>query len=264
MARLRAAIASLLFQTGRIADRMSRTTVYLGAGARRLAEMREDHRYAWDAYYERHSAPESSLLSWEEDCLGQFTAPGVRVLVIGCGSGRDLMALAERGCEVTGMDPSGTGLDIADRLLRGRGFSAKLIQGFFEDTPIARPFDVVVFSYYCYAAIPMTSRRIGALAKAASLVDAGGHVIVSHAAGIPRPHSILVRLGQIAGALARSDWRLEPGDLVSDNRERAASFSFTHAFEPGELEREATAAGLRPVFRRVADDRTIVAVFART
>jgi SAM-dependent methyltransferase len=264
MARLRSAIAWVLFHTGRMADRISRTTVYLAAGTRRLAEMRADHRDAWDAYYERHSAHQSGLLSWEEDCLGRFATPSVRVLVVGCGSGRDLMALAERGCEVTGIDPSGVGLEIADRLLRARGLSATLIQGFFEDTPIARPFDVVVFSYYCYAAIPMTSRRIAALQKAASLVDAGRHVIVSHAAGVPRPHPILVRFGQIAGTLARSDWRLEAGDFVSDNRERAPSFSFSHAFGPGELEREAAAAGLQSAFRSVADDRTVIAAFTRT
>jgi len=263
MARLRSAIALLLFHSGRMADRISRTTWYLAAGTHRLAEMRADHRRAWDAYYERHSVHESGLLSWEEDCVGRFATPGARVLVVGCGSGRDLMALVERGCEVTGMDPSGTGLEVADRLLRARGVSATLIEGFFEDTPIAQPFDVVIFSYYCYAAIPMRSRRIAALKKAAALVDAGGHVIVSHAEGIPRPHPILVRVGQIAGVLARSDWRLEAGDFVSDNRERAASFSFSHAFEAGELEREAADADLQSVFRRVADDRTVVAVFAR-
>src|SRR3954470_6259925 len=263
MARLRSAIASLLFHAGRMADRISRTTGYLAAGTRRLAEMRADHRDAWDAYYERHTAHESSLLSWEEECFSRFAAPGRRVLLVGCGTGRDLIALVERGCEVTGMDPSAAGLEIADRLLRGRGLSPTLLPGFFEDTPIAHTFDVVVFSYYCYAAIPMASRRIDALKKAAALVDGGGHVIVSYAAGIPRPHPILVGLGRIAGTLARSDWRLESGDLVSDNRQRAAAFSFTHAFEPGELEREAAAAALRPVFRRVADDRTVVAVFAR-
>src|SRR3982751_5640264 len=118
MARLRSAIALLLFHSGRMADRISRTTWYLAAGTRRLAEMRADHRRAWDAYYERHSVHESGLLSWEEDCLGRFATPGARVLVVGCGSGRDLMALVERGCEVTGMDPSGTGLEVADRLLR--------------------------------------------------------------------------------------------------------------------------------------------------
>src|SRR3954470_5466931 len=136
MARLRSAIASLLFHAGRMADRISRTTVYLAAGTRRLAEMRADHTHAWDAHYARHSAHESSLLRWEEECLGRFAAPGVRVLLVGCGSGRDLLALVERGCEVTGIDPSGTGLELADRLVRARGLSAKLIHGFFEDTPI--------------------------------------------------------------------------------------------------------------------------------
>src|SRR3954471_12313090 len=134
MAPLRSAIAPLLFHAGRMADRASRTTVYLAAGTRRLEEMRADHRRAWDAYYEKHAAHESGLLPWEEECLSRFAGPGTAALLVGCGSGRDLVALAERGCEVTGMDPSGKGLEIADRLLRVRGFSAKLIHGFFEDT----------------------------------------------------------------------------------------------------------------------------------
>jgi hypothetical protein len=72
-----------------------------------------------------------------------------------------------------------------------------------------------------------------------------------------------VHAGRIAGALTRSDWRVESGDVVSaDSRERPPSLSFTHAFEHGELEREAAAANLRVVFRHVADDGTVVAVFA--
>ena len=110
----------------------------------------------------------------------------------------------------------------------------------------------------------MASRRIAALKKAAALVRPGGHVIVIYAAGIPRPRAFLVRLGQMAGAVMRSDWRLEPGDLVSDNRAPAPSLSFTHAFEEGELEREAASANLRVVSHHAADDSTVVAALART
>jgi hypothetical protein len=121
----------------------------------------------------------------------------------------------------------------------------------------------VIFSYYCYAAIPMASRRIAALKKAAALVNPGGHVIVSHAIGIERPRAALIRLARLAGALTRSDWRLEPGDLVANNRERVPSYSFTHVFEAGELEAEAAAADLRVVFDDQAEDNTAVTVFTR-
>jgi len=256
-------VADVLFQAGRMADRISRTTTYLAAGTRRLAEIQADHARAWDRFYAKHQGQDTRLLPWEEECLARVVTPGAEVLIVGCGSGRDLLALVERGCLVTGVDPSGEGIAIAERFLRARGTPAKLIHGFFEDTPIPHVFDVVIFSYYCYATIPMASRRVGALKKAAALVNPGGHVIVSHAWGIQPPRATLVRLGRIAGALAGSDWRLEPGDLVSDNRTGESSLSFTHAFEDGELERETAAANLRSVSRHIDGDHTVVAVLTR-
>ena len=223
MASVRSAIGRLLFHVGRTADRTSRAAAYLAAGTRRLGEMQADHARVWDDFYQRHPSHDTRLLPWEEACLGRFVHADSEVLLIGCGSGRDLLALLERGCRVTGIDPSRQGLAIAEHLLRDRGLTAKLIEGFFEDTPVAYGFDVVIFSYYCYAAIPVAFRRIAALKKAAALVTRGGYVIVSHAAGIRRPRPILVGLGRIAGALTRSDWRLEPGDLVADAREQVPS-----------------------------------------
>ena len=239
---------------------MARTMVYLAAGTRRLEELQTDKQSVWDAFYRGYPSHQSHLLPWEKAFVDRFVSPGADVLLIGCGSGRDLVPLVERGCQVTGIDPSREGLAIAARLLQRRGLSATLTRGFFENLDIAHTFDVVIFSYYCYGEMPMACRRIAALTKAAALVKPGGHVVVSHAAGIGRPRSILVRLGQIAGTLTRSDWRLEPGDFVSDSRQRSQSFSFTHEFEEGELEREAVAANLRVVHRQVAEDNTVVAV----
>ena len=263
MSGLRSMVAQLLFQAGRMADRMARTMVYLAAGTRRLEEIQADKQFVWDAFYRGYPSHQSQLLSWEKEFVDRFVPPGADVLLIGCGSGRDLVPLVERGCQVTGIDPSREGLAIAERRLHARGLSATLTLGFFESLEIRHTFDVVIFSYHCYGEMPMAIRRIAALTKAAALVKPGGHVVVSHAAGIRRPRTILVRLGQIAGTLARSDWRLEPGDFVSDSRQRSQSFSFTHEFEDGELEREAAAANLRVMFRHAADDMTIVAVLSR-
>ena len=260
MAALRSTIARVLFHAGRTADRMARTMVYLAAGTRRLEELQTDKESVWDAFYRGYPSPQSQLLPWEKAFVDRFVSPGADVLLIGCGSGRDLVPLVERGCQVTGIDPSREGLAIAEQLLQRRGLSATLTGGFFENLNIGQTFDVVIFSYYCYGEMPMARRRIAALTKAAALVKPGGHVVVSHPGGIGRPRSILVRLGRIAGTLTRSDWRLEPGDFVSDSRQRRQSFSFTHEFEDGELEREAAAANLRAVFRHVAEDHTVVTV----
>jgi SAM-dependent methyltransferase len=174
-----------------------------------------------------------------------------------------LLPLLERGCAVMGIDPSATGLTIAKRYLNDRGLRACLVEGFFEDVPIAQTFDAVIFSYYSYAAIPMRRRRIEALRKAASLLKPGGHVVVSYAAPGVRPRPALVRLAQMSAALTRSDWRLEPGDVVSDNRDQLPSYSFVHIFSTGEVELEASAADLQVVYDRRSGDNTVVITLCR-
>jgi SAM-dependent methyltransferase len=263
MPRFGQALAFLLFQIGRAAERLARLTMYMSAGTRDLADMQKDNQQVWDAFYDNHPAHGSGLMSWEQDYADRFVPPGAEVLLIGCGSGRDLLPLVRRGCHVTGIDPSNTALTIAERTLRAEGLSATLINGFFEDTPISQIFDAVIFSYYSYSLMPVARRRIAALAKAAALLKSGGHVLVSHQKPTSRPHALLVTLGRMTGAVTRSNWRIEPGDLVWDNRGARPSFSYTHVFEGRELEREATAACLRVVCRRVTDDG-VALVLTRT
>jgi tellurite methyltransferase len=51
--------------------------------------------------------------------------PGARVLDLGCGEGRDSVFFAARGCDVTGVDVSASGLRKAERLARARGVSVR-------------------------------------------------------------------------------------------------------------------------------------------
>jgi SAM-dependent methyltransferase len=263
MGRVRRTAATILFHVGRTADRVARVSAYLVAGIRRIADIQDDHRRSWERFYTHHPSHDSSLMRWEAEVVDQFVQPDTDVLLIGCGSGRDLMPLLERGCRVTGIDPSETALTIASGILQTRGRSAILLTGFFEDIPIAATFETVIFSYYAYASIPMSGRRRAALEKAATLLKPGGHVVVSHAAGGARPRAAFGRVARLAGALSRSDWRIEPGDLVWSDRVDPPAISYTHIFEDGELEAEARAAHLRTVSRRVVDG-AVVAVFART
>lgn len=67
---------------------------------------------------------------------------GDSVIDIGCGTGANLLAFAEMGLQVTGLDPSPYMLDIAAKNLSNR---ADLHRGFAEDLP----FDDNSFNYSC-------------------------------------------------------------------------------------------------------------------
>jgi hypothetical protein len=96
------------------------------------------------------------------------------------------------------------------------------------------------------------------LREAAAHLTTGGHILISYPSLI-RVRPVIIRLARIVGALWRSDWRLEPGDLVV----RYGSFyRYEHAFEPEEIETEAAAAGLRVVYRRDSPDDPVVSLVA--
>lgn len=263
MRALRRLAAVVLFRLGQMAQRVARVTDYLAIGTRQLSDMRTDSLRSWQAFYDTHPSHDSRLMPWESDFVDRYVSPGADVLVIGCGSGRDLLPLVERRCRVTGIDAVCSSLDIARRMLAERGMTATLIEGFAEEMRIAGAFDAVIFSYYCYSVIPESARRVAMLHKTAGVLNPGGHIVVSLASNTPRPHAWLVRAGQLSGALYGCDWRVEPGDLVWNNRENRPSYAYTHAFEPGEIERDAAAAGLSVVYRQTWEDNTIVTVLAR-
>jgi SAM-dependent methyltransferase len=247
-----------LLAGGRVSGGVSSLFHYSAASTLRLAEMKEGIRRSWQGFNSREADITEGLMLWEKELLGQFVNPGAAVLVIGCGSGRDLIALAQQGCLVTGIEPASSALDIARRMVRERQISATLIEGFFEDVQVSGIFDVVIFSCYCYCYIPESRRRIAMLREAAAHLTTGGHILVSYPS-MTRVRPVIISLARIVGALCGSDWRLEAGDLVI----RYGSFyNYTHAFQPGEIEKEAAAAGLRVVYHRDFPDDPVASLVA--
>jgi SAM-dependent methyltransferase len=246
-------VIRVLFALGRTADRAARVTHYLAGGMLRLRDLQDGVRVAWQDHYRLDLPNTTGLMPWEQDLVDRFVRRSSDVLIAGCGSGRDVVALAERGCRVTGVEPSGLALATARRVVAERGLPAALVEGFFEDAPLAGPFDTIIFSYYCYMFVPGSRRRIAALAKASALLKPGGHVVVSHPLRA-RPPAVLTSLARMTGALSRSDWRAEPGDLIWDTRLPSPAYSYCHAFADGEVDRETAAAGLKTVFSRDTDD----------
>jgi SAM-dependent methyltransferase len=253
----------MLFQSGKSAERLARLSHYMAVGTLSLAEMRAHIRDGWNDFYSSDPPPASGLLDWEDQLAKRFLPSGSAVLVVGAGGGRDLVGLAERGCTVTGVEPSQTAIQHARCVLTERHVAATLISGFFEDADVPGTFDAVIFSFHCYAFIPVAVRRTEALRKAAGLLNPGGHILVSHASRTAKPHPVLVTVGRLVATVCRSDWRLEPGDVVWENRRGRPTYSYTHAFAPGELEREASSANLAVVFQQDTNTGSLVAAMRR-
>jgi SAM-dependent methyltransferase len=240
-------LTRILARSRKTAAQFTRVIDYAAAGTVSLDDFKKNIRAEWQDYADDEAEMTAGLMTWEEDLFAPFLVPGASVLIVGCGSGRDLLALAERGCRVTGVDPAGVALAAARRLLEQRRQSATLIEGFFEDAPLTGRFDAAIFSFYAYTYIPQSARRVAALRKAAALLKSDGCIVISHSRG-RRPRPVLISTARAAAAVCRTDWRLEPGDVVAITP--ANAFTYRHEFEPGEIEREASAADLQVVARR--------------
>lgn len=217
---------------------------YLAASTMSLGAFRDEIAHGFGDFYLTDREILEGLMPWEQRLYGHVR-PRERVLLVGCGSGRDLLPLLDRGCEVVGIEPAAQPLARAREVLAGRGLTARLVGGFFEDVDIAGAFDVISFSYFCYSYVPMRHRRIDVLRKAGRHLAAGGRVLVSYVDQPRRGRGRAMRIARLCGAMARSDWRLEAGDRVRLGAADMPVFGYEHAFTPGEVADEAREAGLR-------------------
>ena len=242
-------ITRTLSFAGRLAGGAARLIHYIAASTLMLGELQEGVRSAWQEFNPRDEDIEEGLFLWEKDCVQRFIPASAHVLVAGCGSGREIVALIARNCRLTGIDPAGSALSLARSYLGRHSLSATLIEGFVEDIPIDGQFDAVLFSWTSYSLIPCASRRTAALRKIADHLKPGGRVILMYDT-LPRPHRFMISIARVVGSLARSDWRIEQGDYLTRKRFHGQEFySFLHAFIPEEIERESAAAGFRIVHR---------------
>ncbi|MDC7218290.1 MAG: methyltransferase domain-containing protein [Spirochaetales bacterium] len=103
---------------------------------------------------------------------------GDRILDIGCGSGRDLGILLERGCDAYGMEPSDSLWGEAVKcqpLLQDRIFKGALP---LEESPFADPFDHILLSAVIMH-IP-DNELFESVYSLRSLLKEGGLAIISH------------------------------------------------------------------------------------
>src|SRR6516162_10269793 len=165
---------SLLF------DRAARACRYASAGALTFAELRRAIEADWRTFNDDEESMNAGLFQAEQRFIDQHVAAGSRILLVGSGTGRELIALATGGFRVTGVEPVPRTVDLCRRALASKRLEADFRPGYIEDVALdGDVFDVAMFSFFVYSLIPASSRRVGALKKVARAVKPDGLILVS-------------------------------------------------------------------------------------
>jgi SAM-dependent methyltransferase len=211
------------------------TCLYAEAGATPLQVLREGIAKGWVDFAQEAWVVEGGWMPFER-AAGEWVARGERVVVVGCGTGRDMLPLIQRGCTVIGIEPAASAVHTARQVFPLA--SVRLIIGYIEDVAVPAPQDVYWFSWYVYSYIPVSARRIQTLARLRQTLAPGGRVVLSYMQGSGGVRGVW--LGRLVARFTRNDWLLEPGDVPVPIGNHVGVM---HYFSPGEIEREARAAG---------------------
>lgn len=213
--------------------------VWLGVLGRADLHAIDERFYDRNAPYHGDAHNLGGLFPWEEAALEAFGGCR-RVLVIGAGGGREVLALARRGLEVEGYECNAALVAYAREFLPRQGCAAPVRHLPRDEVPAAgEPFDGVILGWSAYTLIPGRAHRISLLRRLRPLVRAGGPVLLSfgtRATDGPRFRVSAVVANGIRAVLRRE--RVEPGDALAPN--------FVHYFSAAEIAAELREAGWTP------------------
>ena len=257
---LRTGLFTGLYHCGRTLERVATLWFYAAAGALQLADLRAAIQREWEdaGASESDNYIAAGLMSWERDFFLRFLKPGDRVLVVGCGTGRDLLALLELGYRAEGLDVAPRCTAIARQVIQKRGLEPPLYTGGIETIELPGRFDAFIFSWFCYSYIPQSETRIRVLGKLRDCLNPGGRILISYNPGKTAPRRLPIRLAQLVAWLCHSNWRPEYGDHLSILGRR--TLHYEHQFTRETLEGEARAAGLSIAFHETAEESKAVLV----
>jgi hypothetical protein len=197
----------------------------------------------------------SGLFAWEQHAIDTHFHDRKRLLVPAAGAGREVIALATRGHDVVGLDPSADLVEAGRRLLAGRALAVELLHTKPSHIPsFDAPFDGAVIGWGGYTHIQGAQRRVGFLREVRGVLPAGAPVLLSFFLRTPdsRSHQLTLDIARALQRVRRSEMVSELGDAVDG--------TFDHHFTWSEVRAELCDAGLRPVLEESSPYAHVVAV----
>ncbi|MFH0931465.1 MAG: methyltransferase domain-containing protein [Candidatus Zixiibacteriota bacterium] len=117
---------------------------------------------------------------WERDFVEEFMTKKGKVLDIGCGAGREAIALAKLGFDVVGIDIASKMVEKAKENARKENLSIKFeVKRVIELDYPDRTFDYILFSRAIYSFIPTRKLRVKVLKSIKRILKKGGLAVFS-------------------------------------------------------------------------------------
>jgi SAM-dependent methyltransferase len=208
--------AALLRLCAKSAFGLARLSRWL-ASAAVAAMSREERRRAIVAHWDhRATAPAAaSLYEWERDFYSKQLPAGSRVLLVGCGSGRDLIGLIRAGYRADGLEIAPRALALCREALGKHGLTARLYDVALGEARLEPGYDAAVFTWQGYGLIPERPERIGALQALRAGLRPGGRVLLT-CVGAPNSNDV-VELSAAAGRfLLYAEHRFTREEIASE------------------------------------------------
>ena len=128
----------------------------------------------WDSF------AETGLLSFEQRAVAAWVQPGTRVLDIGCGCGREAVALARQGYKVSAIDVVPRMVEAAEKRLRQQNLSADVAcADVTESIPFSDTFQAAILFEQVYQHIPQRLRRRQALLNICERLAPDGTIMLT-------------------------------------------------------------------------------------
>jgi len=201
------------------------------------------HCYALPAYlkgYAGQNEADFSLDETEKYFANKYLTPGNRILVMGCGGGREAIALAKMGFEVTGVDIVPECVKIARentlKIHLKADFSCQDMSKL--QLPKDKKIDCIMFSALIYSLIPSRRKRIKVLKNLRTYLAPDGKIFLSFLfeKKIDRRHEGLKKL---VARITLGNLAYESGDWVEGDGE------FKHYFNKDQIESETSSSGFK-------------------
>jgi SAM-dependent methyltransferase len=237
------AVALSLSRAGRVFERAGRA---LAVPTLTEEDLRRSSVEEWESFGEGGPIFGDEPFVWETDFYGRNIGSRDVILVAGAGNGRDIWPLLRAGHDVTALDITPRALETLKAKAEQRGHAVKAIQASIVDVALPpAAYDVVLFSWFCFAYLRGDEARLAALVRSSSALRKGGRILISY----PKPPAGRKMSG--AGIASRFVAAITGGvvaergdDYVMSGGVSRPEIFYTHYFEPSDVEDVVRRAGL--------------------
>lgn len=206
--------------------------VWLGALGRPALHALDAYCYERWPEYRQDEYNRSGLLDWETAVVESHFAHCRRILLIGAGGGREVLALSRLGYEVEAYECHPELVSWANGFLEREGATARVRPLERDAAPRPEvPCDGIVVGWGAYMLIRGRARRTALLADLRALVEEGTPLLLSfyHRAAAARRFALTARVANVVRRPLGNE-RVEVGDALGPN--------FVHHFTPAEVRSE--------------------------